>query len=78
LHVVLNVAFVTTAAAVALQPPHFTGLVSLLAHQPWNGAPLLLVSGVGVWFAYLALSLLAALEATRRLARQPQPEALST
>lgn len=70
LHVVLNIAFVATAIAVALQPPHFTGLVALLTTQPWNGAPLLMVSGVGVWAAYLALSPLAALEAARPLARQ--------
>jgi hypothetical protein len=77
LHVVLNVAFAATAIAVAMQPLHFTGLVSLLTNQPWNGVPLLMVSGVGVWLASLALSPLAALEAARLLARQPREEALS-
>ena len=77
LHVVLNIAFVATATAVALQPPLFTGLLSLLTNQPWSGVPLLIVSGVGVWLSYLALSPLAALEAARLLARRPREEALS-
>jgi hypothetical protein len=78
LHVVLNVAFVATALVVALHPPHFTTLASLLTDQPWNGAPLLLASGVGVWLSYLALSPLTALEAARRLAGRPQREAWTT
>ena len=77
LHAVLNVVFVAAAVAVALHPPHFTALASLLTNQPWDGVPLLLTSGIGVWLAYLALSPLAALEAARRLVRQPQQEALS-
>lgn len=77
-HIVLNIVFVTTGVAVALQPPHFISFVSLLESQPWDGAPLLLASGVGVWFAYLALSPLAALQAVRRLASGPNQEALRT
>jgi hypothetical protein len=78
LHVVLNVVFVATAAALAMQPPHYTALVSLLENQPWDGVPLLFASGVGVWLAYLALSPLAALEAAHRLVGGPKREALST
>lgn len=77
LHIALNVVFVATAITVALHPPQFTGLVSLLTNQPWNGVPLLLASGAGVWLTYLVLSPLAALEAGRRLARRPPPEALT-
>jgi hypothetical protein len=78
LHVALNVVFVATAVTLALQPPHYTTLVSLLEYQPWGGVPLLLVSAVGVWFAYLALSPLAALEAARRLVGVPKREALNS
>jgi methylamine utilization protein MauE len=78
LHVVLNVIFVATAVSVSVGPPQFTALTSLLEHQPWDGAPLLLASGVGVWLAYLALSPLASLEAVRRLVDRPQRKALST
>jgi hypothetical protein len=70
--------FVATGVAVALQPPHFTELTSLLQHQPWDGVPLLLASGVGIWLAYLALSPLAALEAARRLVGGVEREVLST
>ncbi|HUE07971.1 MAG TPA: MauE/DoxX family redox-associated membrane protein [Acidimicrobiales bacterium] len=79
LHVVINMVFVATAVALALQPPHYTTLVSLLENQPWDGVPLLLASGVGVWLTYLALSPLAALEAAHRLvAGTTKREALST
>lgn len=76
-HLVLNMVFVATAVAVALQPPHYAALVSLLESQPWDGVPLVLASGVGVWLAYLALSPLAVLEAARRLVGGPKQEALS-
>lgn len=76
LHVVLNVVFVATAVAVAVQSPHFTALASLLTNQPWDGVPLLLASGVGVWLAYLAMSPLATLEAARRLT-QPDRKAVN-
>ena len=75
-HFVLNIVFVTAAVAVALQPPHDTALVSVLKNQPWNGVPLVLASGVGVWLAYLALSPLAVLEAARRLVGGPKQETL--
>jgi hypothetical protein len=78
MHAVLNVVFVAAAVGVALQPPHYTALASLLTNQPWDGVPLLLASGVGVWLAYLALSPLAALEAARRLVGGAKQEALRT
>lgn len=77
-HVVLNVVFLATAVAVIARPPRFSNLESLLAHQPWIGAPLLLACSAGVWFAYLALSPLAALEAARRLTGRHDSRALSS
>ena len=77
-HVLLNAGFVTTGVAVALRPPNVTALVPLLANQPWDGVPLLLASGVGVWLAYLALSPLATLEAARRLVSRSGQGALTT
>ena len=73
-HLVLNMVFAATAVAVAAQPPHYASLVSLLGNQPWDGVPLVLASGVGVWLAYLALSPLAVLEAARRLVGGPKQE----
>ncbi len=78
LHVVLNVVFVATAVTLAMEPPHYTALVSLLENQPWDGVPLLFASGIGVWLAYLALSPLSALEAAHRLVGGPQREALGS
>ena len=71
LHVVLNLAFVLAALAVAIRPPHASYLLEFLGHQPWLGFPLIFVSGVGVWLAYLALSPLASLEGARRLLQRP-------
>jgi hypothetical protein len=78
LHVVLNVVLAASAVALALHPPRPTVLTSLLSNQPWDGVPLLLASGGGVWLTYLALSPLAALEATRRLVGQRHQKAVST
>jgi hypothetical protein len=71
LHVVLNLAFVAAATAVAVHPPQQSVLLEFLGHQPWLGFPLIFVSGVGVWLAYLALSPLASLEGARRLLQRP-------
>ncbi len=78
MHVLLNMVFVAAAGALAMGPPHYTALVSLLENQPWDGVPLLLTSGVGVLLSYLALSPLAALVAAHRLVGSPKREALST
>lgn len=77
LHVVINAVFLATAIAFAVQPPRFTEITRLLEQQPWDGAPLLLAAGVGVWLAYLALSPLSVLEAARRLVGQ-QRKALNS
>jgi len=77
LHVVLNVVFAAASVTVALRPSQFTTLASLLAHQPWDGVPLLLACGAGVWLAYLALSPLATLEAARHLVGTPERKAVT-
>jgi hypothetical protein len=69
LHVFLNLILAAAAAAVALRPPEPANLVAFLRQEPWFGLPLLFVSGVGMWLAYLALSRLAALEGAQRLLR---------
>jgi hypothetical protein len=73
LHLALNGALAAAAGAVALHAPHSGSIVTLLAHQPWAGFPLLFVSAVGLWLTVLALSALASLEGARRLVRRPAP-----
>ena len=66
LHVVVNFALAGSAAAVAATVnPGW--LPALLAGQPWYGVPLVLLSLLCAWLAFLALSLLAELGATRRI-----------
>jgi hypothetical protein len=69
LHVFLNLIFAVAAIGVAVHPPASSNLVVFLRNEPWFGLPLVFVSGVGVWLAYLALSRLAALEGARGLLR---------
>jgi hypothetical protein len=69
LHMVLDVALAAAATAVALGAPGDGTLVAELAHQPWDGFPLVFVSAVGLWLTALALSALAALTGARRSAR---------
>jgi Methylamine utilisation protein MauE len=71
LHVVLNLAFVAAATGVAIRPLEASSLLEFLGHQPWLGFPLVFVTVVGVWLAYLALSPLASLEGARRLLLRP-------
>ncbi len=66
LHVVVNAGLALAAIAVAGSPPTGT-LVAVLAHQPWHGGPLVALSLLGAWLCYLALSVLADLQAARRL-----------
>jgi hypothetical protein len=68
LHLVMDLVLAGAAAAVAVRAPSHGALVTELAHQPWAGFPLLVVSAVGLWLTTLALSALAALTAARRLA----------
>lgn len=65
-HVVVNAALALSASAVALSAPSAT-LVTLLAHQPGHGLPLMAVSALAGWLAYLAVSVLAGLQASRAL-----------
>jgi len=67
LHVIVNVLLATAAAAVAMAGPTGT-IVSLLARQPAHGLSLLAVSALCTWLTYLAITVLAELQAARRLA----------
>jgi hypothetical protein len=69
-HVLVDLALASACAAVALRAPNAGSLVTVLAHQPLAGVPLLFVSAVGLWLTYLALSVLPALEGARRLVRR--------
>ncbi len=75
LHVVLNLVFVAAAVALTFHPPNPASLYAFLGQQPWLGLPLMFVSGVGIWLAYLALSPLASLEAARGLLQQRSAQA---
>lgn len=66
LHVVVDLALAGSAATVAASVPA-GWLPSLLALQPWHGAPLVAVSLLAASLAYLALGPLAGLGAARRL-----------
>lgn len=63
-HVTVNAALAVAAAVVAWTAPPGT-LVSVLSHQPMHGVPLVLASALCAWLAYLAVSVLAALQAAR-------------
>jgi hypothetical protein len=65
LHVVVDMALAVSAVSVAVNAPDLW-LPSVLALQPWHGAPLFLVSLLGAWLTYLALGRLAELGAVRR------------
>ena len=65
-HVTVNAALAGAAAAVAGTAPSGT-LFSVLSHQPLHGVPLLVVSALCAWLAYLVVSVLATLQAARTL-----------
>jgi hypothetical protein len=65
-HVTVNAALAVAAAVVAWTAPSGT-LVSVLSHQPLHGVPLVVVSALCAWLAYLVVSVLAALQAARTL-----------
>jgi hypothetical protein len=66
LHVVVNLGITVSAVAVAAHG--FGGtLGDVLAQQPWHGVPLVVVSGLGAWLAFLTLVPLARLQAARQL-----------
>jgi hypothetical protein len=66
LHVVINVGLALAAIVVAVAAPSGT-IVSVLSAQPLHGLPLVLVSALCVWLTFLAISVLGALQAARRL-----------
>ncbi len=66
-HLVLNLVLAGSAAMVAAGAPGDGTVATELARQPWAGAPLLFVSAVGTWLAFLALSALGTLEGARAL-----------
>jgi hypothetical protein len=66
LHVVINGGLAVAAMAVAVAAPSGT-IVSVLSAQPLHGVPLVLVSALCVWLTFLAISVLGALQAARRL-----------
>ncbi len=65
-HVVVNVGLAVSAVVVAVSGLSGT-IVSVLAGQPLHGMPLVALSALGTWLSYLALSVLADLQAARRL-----------
>jgi hypothetical protein len=65
-HLALNLVLAASAVAVAVTAPSAGTLGGVLAHQPWQGVPLVLVTVLGTWLATLVLVRLAALEAVRR------------
>jgi hypothetical protein len=66
LHVIVNAALFAAAAMVASAAPTGT-ILSILWHQPLHGLALVAVSALCGWLTYLAMSVLAALQAARRL-----------
>ncbi len=71
LHLAIDLLLAGAAAAVAATSSGSGSLASLLAHQPWGGMPLLLVSAAGLWLTVLALTALATLEGVRQLGQSP-------
>jgi hypothetical protein len=67
LHLVVDVALCAAAAGVAADHPAGS-MFRVLAHQPAAGVPLVAVSALAAWLAYLAVSVLADLQAARALA----------
>jgi Methylamine utilisation protein MauE len=65
-HLVVNAALALAAAAVAWSAPS-VGMASVLAHQPADGVPLVAAGAVAAWLAYLAITVLAQLQAARAL-----------
>ncbi len=77
-HLLLDLALAAAAAVVAVAAPTSGTLFGLLERQPWGGLPLLAVSAVGLWLAFLALSALGALEGARRLVDRRRGRAVAT
>ena len=65
-HLVVDGILALSAAAVAWSAPPGT-LLTVLSHQPADGIPLVAVSALTGWLVYLAVSVLAGLQAARAL-----------
>ena len=66
-HVVIDAALALSSAAVAWSAPSSGTVVGILSHQPERGVPLAMVSALGAWLVYLAISVLASVRAARSL-----------
>jgi hypothetical protein len=69
-HALIDLGLAGACVAVALGAPDAGSVVTVLAHQPLAGVPLLFSSAVGVGLTYLAFSVLPALEGARRLVQR--------
>jgi hypothetical protein len=67
-HVAINAVLALSAAAVAAYAPSSGTVVAILSHQPAEGVPLVVAGALGAWLIYLAVSVMAALQAARSLA----------
>jgi hypothetical protein len=65
-HLVVNLLLAGAAASVAVAAPATGTVVHVLRGQPWQGVPLVGISALGAWLAYLTQARLATLEAVRR------------
>jgi hypothetical protein len=76
LHALVDLAFALSCVAVAANAPSDGTLIMILHRQPAAGIPLIFVSAVGLYLAYLVLAHLPRLEGMRRLVgRHPEPAA---
>jgi hypothetical protein len=71
LHALVDLVLAGACVAVAASAPSSGSLVTLLGRQPAAGVPLLFVSAVGLYMAYLALAVLPPLVGARQLVRRP-------
>jgi hypothetical protein len=69
LHALIDLVFAIACISVAAGTPEGRTIIGVLGHEPAAGIPLVFVSAVGLYLAYLALSMLPALEGVRRQLR---------
>jgi hypothetical protein len=65
-HLGVDLLLAAAAVSVAVGAPDIGTTGQVLSSQPWRGVPLVAVSALGAWLAYLTLARLASLEAVRR------------
>jgi Methylamine utilisation protein MauE len=65
LHVVVDLVLAISGLVVAVTAPTSGSILTVLAHEPLHGWPMVVMIGVGAWLTYLTLSLLGALQAAR-------------